>query len=128
MATTKPELDDDFIAKLTAQITAQVKAQMAEEMKQEASKKKRDPLREEQHKRDNERVQITLFRDGKEYKDDVYVAVNGENCLIKRGQPVWVKRKFVKVYEQSLRQQTAANEYAESMHNEYVNGAMNYIG
>ena len=126
MATTKPELDEDFIAKLTAQITAQVRAQMAEEMKQ--PKKAPNPRRDAKKKYDNERIQVTLFKDGKEYKDDVFVAVNGENCVIKRGQPVWVKRKFWKVYEQSVKQQVAANEYADRMHNEYVNGAMNYIG
>ena len=33
----------------------------------------------------NETVAVKLFRDNDRYKDDVYVAVNGQNCVIKRG-------------------------------------------
>ena len=35
-----------------------------------------------------EYVSVKLFRDNGRYRDDVYVAVNGQNCIIKRG--VWV--------------------------------------
>lgn len=52
----------------------------------------------------NEEVEIQLFKDAGKYKDDVYVAVNGENCLIQRGKPVKVKRKFAEVLRQSLKQ------------------------
>ena len=38
--------------------------------------------------KNEELVEITLFRDGEKYKDDVYVCVNGEGCLIRRGEPV----------------------------------------
>ena len=38
-----------------------------------------------------EYIAIKLFKDNDRYKDDVYVAVNGHNCLIKRGE--WVKIK-----------------------------------
>ncbi len=55
-----------------------------------------------------EYVDVELFRDGDRYKDDVFVAVGGENCLIKRGEPVRVKRKFALALEQSRRQDVAA--------------------
>ena len=44
-----------------------------------------------------EYVEIELFYDGEKYKDPVYVSVNGENCMIQRGQPVRIKRKFAEV-------------------------------
>jgi hypothetical protein len=66
-----------------------------------------------------ELVQVQLFKDGKDYKDDVFVSVNGENCVIKRGYPVKVKRKFALVLEQSQQQDVRANEYAEAMQREF---------
>lgn len=48
----------------------------------------------EEKKRMEEYVYITLFKDDNKYKDDVYVAVNGQNCRIQRGVPVKIKRKF----------------------------------
>ena len=67
-------------------------------------------------KRLEEYVEIELFRDNDKYKDDVYVAVGGENCLIKRGVPVKIKRKFALVLNQSKLQdmKTAALIAAES--------------
>ena len=46
-----------------------------------------------------ELVPVRLFKDGKDYKDDVFVSVNGENCVIKRGVDVMVKRKFKAVLD-----------------------------
>lgn len=67
-------------------------------------------------KRLEEYVEVELFRDNDKYKDDVYVAVGGENCLIKRGVPVRIKRKFALVLNQSKLQdmKTAALIAAES--------------
>ena len=48
-----------------------------------------------------ERVPVKLFRDNDRYKDDVFVCVNGERILIKRGETVYIKRKFAEVLEQS---------------------------
>ena len=45
-------------------------------------------------KRMEEYVTIELLKDDGKYKDDVYVAVNGQNCVIQRGVPVRIKRKF----------------------------------
>lgn len=45
-------------------------------------------------KKNEEYVEIKLFKDNEKYVDDVYVAVGGQNCVIKRGVPVKIKRKF----------------------------------
>lgn len=52
----------------------------------------------------NTLVEIELFRDNKDYKDDVFVAVNGESCVIARGKKVKVKKKFADVITQSMKQ------------------------
>lgn len=62
----------------------------------------------------NEYVAVKLFRDNDRYKDDVYVAVNGHNCLIKRGEWVKVKRKFALVLDQSEIQDMQTAEYLEA--------------
>ncbi len=54
--------------------------------------------------RGDELVSIRLFKDGDKYRDDVFVAVNGQSVLIRRGERVEVKRKFADVLEQSLDQ------------------------
>lgn len=72
----------------------EVKAE-APEAKAE-SKKTVDPM--------EEYVEIELFKDGGKYKDDVYVSVNGETCLVQRGVPVKIKRKFAEVIRQSVEQ------------------------
>ena len=62
----------------------------------------------------NEYVEVELFRDNDKYKDDVFVGVNGENCIIKRGERVKIKRKFAQVLEHSMAQKKEAAKYMES--------------
>ena len=62
----------------------------------------------------NEYVAVKLFRDNDRYKDDVYVAVNGQNCLITRGEWVKIKRKFALVLDQSEIQDMQTAEYLEA--------------
>lgn len=70
----------------------------------------------------NELVEVQLFRDNNKYKDDVFVSVNGENCVIKRGPKVMVKRKFAEVlnnsdlqdYQTSLLIEQKSQEFAKS--------------
>lgn len=52
----------------------------------------------------NELVPFYLFRDNDKYKDDVFVAVNGEGCQIQRGAQVMIKRKFAEVLQRSMDQ------------------------
>ena len=61
----------------------------------------------------NEYVSVKLFRDNDKYKDPVYVAVNGQNCVIRRGEWVKVKRKFALVLDQSEVQDLCTAEMME---------------
>ena len=67
----------------------------------------------------NEDVEIQLFKDNGKYKDDVYVAVNGVNCLIQRGKPVKVKRKFAEVLRQSLEQDNETADMIRELESDY---------
>ncbi|MBE6547741.1 MAG: hypothetical protein E7667_02520 [Ruminococcaceae bacterium] len=62
-----------------------------------------------------EYVDVKLFRDSDRYCDDVYVAVNGQNCIIKRGEWVKIKRKFALVLDQSEIQDIKTGEYIASV-------------
>jgi hypothetical protein len=54
--------------------------------------------------RGEELVEVKLFKDTGKYKDDVFVGVNGENCVIQRGERVKIKRKFAEVLDHSEHQ------------------------
>lgn len=60
--------------------------------------------------RENELVKVKLFKDGDKYKDDVFIAVNGERIKVQRGKTVMIKRKFLRVIEQSRAQDTSTEE------------------
>ena len=101
----------------TVDVAEQIKA-MLEEAKAEAKrivdeakasvKGGRTPEEEAKRKeaiaKGEELVEVQLFKDGGKYQDDVFVSVNGENVVIKRGERVKIKRKFAKVLENSMRQ------------------------
>ena len=61
----------------------------------------------------NEYISVKLFKDNDKYRDDVYVAVNGQNCVIKRGEWVKIKRKFALVLDASEIQDMKTAEYIE---------------
>lgn len=131
--TTKATENDNSIN--LADVKAQVEAMLAQ-AKAEAEKIIADAkasvggeLTEEQKKANaereaywNELVEVKLFKDNNKYKDDVFVAVNGENCNIKRGERVMIKRKFADVldnsdmqdYETSLLIEKKSSEFAKS--------------
>lgn len=67
----------------------------------------------------NEPVAVKLFRDNDRYKDDVYVAINGQNCVIKRGEWVKIKRKFAMVLDQSEIQDIKTAEMLEAEQNRF---------
>lgn len=66
-----------------------------------------------------EYVAVKLFRDNDRYKDDVYVAVNGHNCIIRRGEWVRIKRKFALVLDQSEIQDMQTAEMLEAEQNRF---------
>ena len=68
----------------------------------------------------NEMVTIRLFKDNSRYKDDLYVAVNGENCVIKRVSWVKVKRKFAEVIDRMLIQDQMTGDLMENKAREFA--------
>ena len=66
-----------------------------------------------------ELVAVKLFRDNDHYRDDVYVAVNGHNCVIKRGEWVKIKRKFALVLDASEIQDMKTAEMLEAEQNRF---------
>ena len=124
-------------AELTLEdVQAQMKA-MLEEAKAEAAKIVEEAKREagmktaaEAEKAEKaaankaymeELVPVKLFKDNGKYKDDVFVAVNGENCVIKRGERVMVKRKFAEVLDASDRQDYETAMLIEAKSSEFAN-------
>ena len=98
-------------------IIADAKASVSGEKTEEQKK-----AEEERKAYMNELVEVRLFKDNNKYKDDVFVAVNGENCVIKRGIPVKIKRKFALLletsdmqdYETSMLIEEKSKEFAKS--------------
>ena len=56
----------------------------------------------------DELVEYTAPLLGSPNKKDIIVGVNGETIRIKRGMPVKIKRKFLKVLQQAADQELAA--------------------
>ena len=131
MATEKAKAESINLADVTKQVEAmlaQAKAE-AEKIVADAKASVSGELTEEQKKANEERkayweelVTVKLFRDNNKYKDDVFVSVNGENCVIKRGVEVKIKRKFAEVldksdlqdYETSMLIEKKSSEFAKS--------------
>ena len=66
-----------------------------------------------------EPVTIQLFKDGKDYKDDLFISVNNKRWQIKRGLPVTVPRKVMLLIADSEIQSIKAAEYSDERQNEY---------
>lgn len=69
--------------------------------------------------RNEEYVGIQLIKDNDKYSEPLFVAVNGENCVIQRGIPVRVKRKFLNVINESFEQDGRAVAMMEKLSGEY---------
>lgn len=115
---------NSLIEQIKAEAIAEIKAEAdstksAEE--QEAAKKKA-----EEDAYWNELVPLRLFKDGKDYKDDVFVAVGSERYAIKRGVEVQVPRKIRAVIENAEEQNIAAAEYAAARQQEYREASVKY--
>jgi len=91
-----------------------------------ATKKAAEPVEQEIEKKEEytgdpgeELVTVQLFKDNDKYRDDLFVAVNGERILIQRGVPVQIKRKFAEVIEQSQRQDQQTDALMQRMAEDY---------
>lgn len=60
-----------------------------------------------------EPVTIRLFKDNDQYSDDVFVSVNCNNFLIKRGENVTVPRYIKEVLDRAEEQKKAAEYYSD---------------
>lgn len=96
-------------------IIADAKASVSGEKTEEQKK-----AEEERKAYMNELVEVRLFKDNNKYKDDVFVAVNGENCVIKRGVPVKIKRKFALLLETSDMQDYETSMLIEEKSKEFA--------
>lgn len=96
-------------------ILAEAKASASGELTEEQKK-----ANEEREAYWNELVEVELFKDNNKYKDDVFVSVNGENCVIKRGERVKIKRKFENVLSNSKIQDYKTNTLIEKKSSEFA--------
>lgn len=64
--------------------------------------------------KDDDYVEIRLFKDGDKYKDDVFVGVNGKMCQVKRGVPVKIQRRYARVIAESENESAIVNAQLES--------------
>ena len=69
---------------------------------------------------ENSLVEIELFRDNKDYKDNVFVAVNGESCVIARGKKVKIKKKFADVIALSMKQDVKTARMMDEKADEFI--------
>lgn len=97
--------------KIVADAKATVSNELTEEQKEAIAKDKAYW---------NELVEVRLFKDNNKYKDDVFVSVNGENCVIKRGEKVMIKRKFADVLERSDLQDFETSKLIEQKSEEFA--------
>lgn len=70
-------------------------------------------------KKAEELVEIELFRDNKDYKDDVFVCVNGRAMQIKRGVKVKIPKPFAEAIEHSIKQTKIAARLMDEKQDEF---------
>lgn len=117
----KAELE--ALKKKSAEEVKALKKELAEEKKKSAEVPVPDVMPVDDG---NELVTIKLFKDNNKYKDDVFVGVNGETCLIRRGVAVQVKRKFADVLAESMRQDEETAAMIERESTDYAEQAKRY--
>ena len=82
-----------------------------EEVKTEEKAPKADAAR---------KVKVRLFRDSNQYKDSLFVAVNGESYMIPRGVEVEVPYYIAEVIENSLREDQKTAEQLRILEENYA--------
>lgn len=65
-------------------------------------------------------IKIKLFKDGKEYKDDVFVSVNGKSFQIQRGVEVEVPLAVAEVIERSIELDGATASFVSKIEEDYI--------
>lgn len=130
MAEKKTTETPDIMASVEAKIAEMLKAAEAKaeeiikaaEERANAENAKKQAMDEATKKaiaEGEEYVEVRLFKDNGKYKDDVFVQINGENSLIKRGETVKIKKKFAKLLEQSDIQDYQAAKFMDAKADEF---------
>lgn len=119
----------DDVAKRVEEMLAKAREEAAKIVAEAKASTNGGELTEEQKKANaereaywNELVPVQLFKDNNKYKDDVFISVNGETCLIQRGPKVMIKRKFANVLENSSIQDYETSKLIEKKSNEFSKG------
>ena len=68
----------------------------------------------------NRKVKVRLFRDNNQYKDSLFVAVNGESDLIPRGVEVEVPWYIAEVIENSMNEDQKTAEHLRVLEANYA--------
>ena len=128
---------EDKIAELMAAAEERANAviekaeKAAEEIVKKATEATDKTSTDEENKKINDELEeytvVQLFKGDGKYADDVFLAVNGENCVVKRGYPVKIKKKFALILEQSYQQDIMANEYMSQKQDEFFKKANEYV-
>ncbi len=96
---------------------------MADKKKNEKPEVKTPETPEEKEKKPKkekeEMVEIQLFYDGRRYKDDVDVCINGRHWLIQRGKKVKVPKSVAEVIDNADKQKGFANDVAQNLADDY---------
>ena len=113
----------DEVQEQVRQMLEMAKAEAAKIVAQAKESVGMDPKMEEKRKADLDRgeeyVEVKLFKDNGRYKDPVFVAVNGENCVIERGVRVKIKRKFAEVLDNSDNQDYETSRLMDAKSEEF---------
>ena len=119
----------ESIAALKAEYEQKLAEKEAENARLRGEKKTEEDLKRAKAKEYedylNEYISVKLFRDQDKYRDDVYVAVNGQNCIIKRGEWVKIKRKFALVLDASEIQDMKTAELIENEQKSFARQSAN---
>lgn len=110
----KETADNEKYEALLARIEALEKEN--DELTKKDLPEEKSPLSKEKQAAENylnEKVKIKLFKDGKDYKDDVVVGINGKIIQIKRGVEVEIERKYALLLDQAQIQSIKAAEMIE---------------
>lgn len=99
------------IAQLNAELEAEKKARAEAEQRTKEKEKVSETIFPEEE----ERVTIKLFKDNKDYKDDLTVVVNGKAYRIQRGVSVNVPKSVAEVIEHSATQDEKTAQLIESL-------------
>ena len=124
LATLRRQMEE-MRAAYEAKIDA-LETERAEKQANEMSEKRLREFIKNQEAWLNEYVEVRLFKDNEKYKDDVYVAINGKNCLIRRGVWTRIRRKFAMLLDQSEIQDLRTAELMEQEESRFADESLRH--